>query len=117
MREHVYGYVVGSQVSYRQGVIAAGRPLFHADGQVATAEASEWEKENEAVLAMAHSTLYRWISTLGSSNNLSQEALEPMGCSELPPRQQPQTQAASAITPQKYRSQARKMVLEACRNL
>ncbi len=117
MREHAHRYVLSNQVNYRQEVTASGTPLFYADGQVATAEASEWEKENEAVPAMAHSTLYRWITTLGSSNNLSQEALEHMGGSKLPPRQQPQTQDASAITPQKYRSQARKMVLEACRNL
>lgn len=117
MRDYVYRYISGGQASYRQGVMASDRPLFHADAQVATAESSEQEKENEAVPAMAHSTLHRWITTLGCSGNLSQEIIERTRGHELRPKRLLQARPASAILPRKYRSQARKRVLEACRGL
>jgi hypothetical protein len=118
MRDYVCWYVLGDQASYRRGVIASNMPLFHDDGQVASAEASEREKENEAVPAMAHSTLHRWITTLGCSGNLSQEIIErTRGHCELRPKRLLQARSASAILPRKYRSQARKRVLEACRSL
>ena len=117
MRDYVCWYVLRDQASYRRGVTASNMPLFHDDGQVATAEASEREKENEAVPAMAHSTLHRWITTLGSPNNFSQEALEQIKHNEFRLRQLPQNRPTSFIAPRKYRSQARKKELEGCRNL
>ncbi len=105
MRERARRYVRDNRISYRKGVTTSAMPLYHANGKVMSADAGELEKEGEELSTMAHSTLYRWITTLGrrmsQGNGNTDSTCKPV----------------SRISTRKYRKQARKRVLEACRNL
>lgn len=88
-------YVEDGSVSYREGVRESKLPIFH-DASIAGPGASELEKESEVAPTLAHTTLFRWVTTLGAvtpSSSMGQE--QRIDCS-------------------KFRSQARKRRLTAC---
>lgn len=131
-------YVDTPELSYRQSVVqdlptavatclppqrgrqaqAGHRPIFHAsaDAERITAESTEVEKENERDPALAHTTVYRWITTLGHLPETLRKAWE------LVKQKEPATRlirhlAEFRVAPQKYRTEARRKVLQACRSL
>ena len=116
MRERARRYVLDKRTSYRKGVTTSALPLFHANGCIACAETSEREKQSEEVHTMAHSTLYRWITTFGHSKYNSQDISCSTGYKNHNP-ERPREPIAFVISPRKYRKRTRKRVLEACRNL
>jgi hypothetical protein len=67
MRARAMRYVTNDSMSYRKGVTESSLPIFHADASVAGVGSSEAEKESEATPVLAHTTLYRWVTTLGKN--------------------------------------------------
>jgi hypothetical protein len=111
-------YVEQPDQSYRQGVREQGKSVFHArsEGEEITAASSEQAKEHERVLALAPSTLYRWVSTLGALGQTLRRALSLIQQAR-PARGLVRELAGFRVAPGKYRSQARQGVLHACRCL
>ena len=111
-------YVEQAARSYRQGVRERGRPVFHAraEGQEITAESSDEDKRRERTPALAHTTLYRWVTTLGQWGRTLREAVQWIQqrdpatglCRQL---------AGFRVSPRKYRTPARRRLLHACRSL
>jgi hypothetical protein len=111
-------YVEDEEASYRTGVQEQGRPVFHAppEGQEITADSSEAEKRKEEVRALAHSTLYRWVTTLGTLPHTMRRAWN------LIQQQDPATPlvrelASFRVAATKHGTPARGRVLHACRSL
>jgi len=111
-------YVDTPQLSYRQSVEQNHRPIFHASPhrQAITAHSTEAEKEKERNPALAHTTVYRWITTLGHLPKTLRQAWE------LIKQKEPTTRlirhlAEFRVAPWKYRTEARRKVLAACRSL
>ena len=116
--DRAQGYVEDDGRSYRRAVKTNGRPVFHEpeSGAEITAESSEEDKKRESVATLAHSALYRWVTTLGQLSNTVRHA------SELIRQRDPGTGlfrecAGLAIHPRKYRSLARRRVLQNCGSL
>ena len=65
MQARAARYVTNDDMSYRRGVRESTLPIFHADAPVAGVDSSEEEKDFEATPVLAHTTLYRWVTTLG----------------------------------------------------
>ena len=111
-------YVERDDRGYRQGVEEQGRPVFHEqpESEQVTAESTEEEKASERVSVLAHTTLYRWVSALGAWGHLVLRALD------LVKQKNPQTGvfrelSGLQIAPGKFRSGARRGVLETCWSL
>ena len=111
-------YVQDDDLSYRQGVTTNARAVFHDRGedQDITPESTEEDRVQEPVPALAHTTLHRWVTTLGQLPNTVRQA------GEWIRQRQPGTRlfrelAQVRISPRKYRSEARHRVLQACRSL
>ena len=118
MLERCQAYAERDEQSYRKGVQEGGMPVFHEQpqGEQITAESTEEEKANERVPALAHTTLYRWVSTLGAWAHMLHRARE------LIKQRRPGTLlfrelAGFRVAPGKFRSRARRGVLDACRSL
>lgn len=116
--ERCQACVEGDERSYRKGVQDGGKPLFHEQpqGQQITADSTEEDKANETVPALAHTTLYRWVSTLGAWAHTLRRACE------LIKQRRPGTLlfrqlADFRVAAGKFRSQARRRLLHACRSL
>jgi hypothetical protein len=60
-------YVLTEGMSYRQAVSEMGMPLFHAHTAVASHRTSERDKDLEETPILSHTTLFRWLTTLGKS--------------------------------------------------
>lgn len=116
--ERSQAYVEQEDQSYRQGVREQGEPIFHArsEDEEITAASSEQAKTQERVLALAHSTLHRWVSTVGALGQTLRRAwrLIQQAC---PARGLVRELAGFRVAPGKYRSPARQGVLHACRCL
>lgn len=111
-------YVETDEQSYRRGVQDRGKPVFHEqpEHEQIRADSSEEDKAKEGTAALAHTTLYRWISTLGAWRHTLRRA-----CS-LIKQKHPATGlfrdvAGFRVAEGKFRSQARQRVLHACRSL
>ena len=95
-------------MSYRKVVTAGGAALVY-DDPIADAQSTEAEKESEKVRQMSHSTPYRWISDVAASRERLQSVVKQAQQSDLGTRL-----SSIRIASAKYRSEARKRVLEAC---
>jgi len=101
-------YVETDPMSYRGAVKEGGAAVVY-DDPVADSASTEAEKEEEAVREMAHSTVYRWLGSIAANREQWQPVVRLA-------RQFHQGAGLRVITisAAKYRSQARKRVLEAC---
>jgi hypothetical protein len=104
--------------SYRKGVQERGMPVFHEQPQAQqiTAGSTEEEKASERVPALAHTTLYRWVSTLGAWRHLLGRALDLIK-QKCPGAPLFRDLAGFRVAPGKSRSRARRGVLHACWSL
>lgn len=101
-------YVETDSISYRQVVKDEVAAVVY-DDPIADDVSTEAEKESEAVRALAPSTVHRWIGAIGARRERWQPALRLARQLHSGARL-----SAVLISPAKYRSQARKRVLEAC---
>jgi len=102
------GYYLEEEAStYRGTVQEEGMPIFHAS-------TSEEDPINDR--SLAHSTLYRWISTLSDFKEILRCAQD-LVLQKNPASTVCRTLAALEIAPQKYVTAARKGVLKCCRQL
>ena len=101
-------YVETDPLSYRQAVKERGAAVVYAD-PIAEAESTEAEKEAEAARELAPSTVHRWIGMIAERREQWQPAVRLA-------RQIHQEARLSSlmISAAKYRSEARKRVLEVC---
>ena len=111
-------YVETDEQSYRRGVQDGGQPVFHGqpEHEQIRADSSEEDKTKEGTAALAHTTLYRWISTLGALRHTLRRAWS------LIEQKHPATGvfrdvAGFRVAEGKFRSQARRRVLHAYRSL
>lgn len=114
--DRVQGYVQHEGMSYRRAVQTAGRPVFHELDEQTPRRAESGEPEGQEPEperpepVLAHSTLYRWVTTLGGLSNTVRRAMD------LIRQRDPSTGlfracAGLTIPPGKYRSEARRRVL------
>lgn len=101
-------YVETDPMSYRKVVTDGGAALVY-DAPIADAQSTDAEKEAEHVPQMSHSTPHRWISAIAASH----ERLQPVV------KQARETELGGClsliiISPLKYRSEVRKLVLFTC---
>jgi hypothetical protein len=98
-------YIEEPLATYRQVVKAGGVPLRYV-GVAAQRHWSEAQKRREETRALAHATIWRWITTLAKKRGLFQKRIERMqsaaGQADLSPW---------LIQPQKYRSEERRQIL------
>jgi hypothetical protein len=101
-------YVQAEATSYRRAVRDDGWDVVY-DGPVAVGSSTEAEKEAEVSRALAPSTLHRWIGCMAACRERWQPVVRLAGQirREAPPDW-------IAISASKYRSRARKRVLETC---
>ena len=101
-------YVETDPMSYRKVVKEVSAAVVYNDA-IADAASTEAEKEEESARELAPSTVHRWISSIASGR----EQLQPV---VRLARQFHQAVDLNAmiLSAAKYRSQARKCVLEAC---
>jgi hypothetical protein len=101
-------YVETDAMSYRKVVKDRGAAVAY-DDPIAEAESTEGAKEAEAVRELAPSTVHRWIGSIAAGRERWQPAVRLAGQlhrgTQLPPL---------VISAAKYRSQARRHVIEAC---
>ena len=101
-------YVETDPMSYSKVVKDRGSAVVYA-GPIAHTESTEAEKEAEVGRALAPSTVHRWISSIAACRKQWQPAVR------LARQVHQGTRLSSIIiTAAKYRSEARKRVLEAC---
>lgn len=101
-------YVETEPMSYRRVVKQGGAAVVY-DDPIAKAESTEAEKEAEAARELASSTVHRWIGSIAARREQWQPAVR------LARQVHPVTRLRSLmISAAKYRSQARKRVLETC---
>jgi hypothetical protein len=62
-------------LSYRRSVTESSLPIYRWDGEVTRAESSERAKSMEQTQTLAHTTVFRWITTL--ANMAPPTALKP----------------------------------------
>lgn len=102
-------YVETDPMTYRDLVKEKGSSVVY-DDPIADAQASDAEKEGESVRELAHTTPYRWISSIAACRKRLQPVVkEARRLGDLAPRL-----TSIMISPGKYRSQARKRELQAC---
>jgi hypothetical protein len=96
MRTRVITYACDEEVSYRRGVTESALPIFHRDAALCDSSSSERQRESEHTPVLAHATLFRWVTSLGSRK-------VPRGCL-----------AQRSVSPRKYRTTTRLRVLQSC---
>jgi len=101
-------YVETDAMSYRKVVKDRGAAVAY-DDPIAEAESTEAEKETEAARELAPSTVHRWIGSIAARREQWQPAVR------LARQLHQGTQLRSlVISAAKYRSEARRQVLEVC---
>ena len=101
-------YVETGPMSYRQVVKERGSAVVY-DEAIADAESTEAEKEAEVTPELRPSTVHRWIGGIAACREQWQPAVR------LAQRVDPEARLSSImISAAKYRSQARKRVLQTC---
>jgi len=101
-------YVETESMNYREVVKERGAAVVY-DGPIAETKSTETEKEAEVVRALAPSTVHRWISGIAGGRKQWQPAVR------LAQQFDSTTRLRSLlICAAKYRSEARKRVLETC---
>lgn len=101
-------YVETNPMTYRKVVKDRGAAVVYDDA-IADAQATEAEKEAEAVRELAPSTPHRWIGAIAARREQWQPVVKQTHLSGLGAGL-----ASIIIAPGKYRSEARKRTLEAC---
>jgi hypothetical protein len=101
-------YVETDPMTYRKVVKDRGSSVVY-DDPIEDAQATEAEKEAEAVRELAPSTPHRWISTIAARRGQWQPVLKQTQQRGLGARL-----SSIIIAPEKYRSEVRKRTLEAC---
>lgn len=101
-------YVETDPMTYRKVVKESGSSVVY-DDPIADAEATEAEKESEAVRELAPSTPHRWIGTIAAGRQQWQPVVKQAQKTELGGRL-----SLIMISPRKYLSEARKLVLQGC---
>ena len=101
-------YVETDPLSYRQAVKERGGAVVYND-PIAKAESSEAEKEKEATPELRPSTVHRWIGGIAERREQWQPAVRLARQIHQGTRLHP-----LIISAAKYRSEARKRVLEVC---
>lgn len=101
-------YVETDPISYRKVVTDGGAALVY-DAPIAEAQSTEAEKEDEHVPQMSHSTPHRWISAIAAGREQFQLVVKQAQKTEFAGRL-----SSIMISPLKYRSEARKLVLQSC---
>jgi hypothetical protein len=96
MRTRATTYVRDERVSYRRGVTESELPIFHRDAMQYDSSSTERQRESEETPILAHATLYRWVTSLGSRTVRGGFA----------PRM--------PVSPKKYRTKTRLRVLQTC---
>ena len=66
MAERAAKYVNDTAASYRKGVCSANLPVFHAAGPVAISTHRQQSEPEPSLTTMAHTSLFRWVTTLGT---------------------------------------------------
>jgi len=109
MEKRSEAYVESDPISYRKVVREDGFAVVY-DGPIADVDATEAEKEREWVPELAHTTPYRWISSIARCRERLQPVVnQARRVSDLAPRL-----STIMISSAKYRSEARKRALQAC---
>ena len=108
IEKYAEAYVETDPMSYRKVVTAGGAALVY-DDPITDAQSTEAEKEGEKVRHMSHSTPHRWISDIAACRNRLHPVVKQAQQSDLGARL-----SSIRIASSKYRSEARKCVLEAC---
>lgn len=101
-------YVETDSMTYRKVVKDRGVAVVY-DDPVAEADATEAEKEAEAVRELAPSTAHRWIGAIAARREQWQPVVRQTQRNGLGARL-----SSIVIAPCKYRGEARKRTLEAC---
>jgi len=101
-------YVETNPMTYRKVVKDRGAAVVY-DDPIAQADATEAEKEAEAVRELAPSTPHRWIGAIAARREQWQPVIKQTQRSGLGARL-----SSILIAPGKYRSEARKRTLEVC---
>lgn len=101
-------YVETEPMSYRKVVKERGSAIVY-DGPIADAESTEAGKDAEVDRALAPSTVHRWIGSIAARREQWQPAVRL--ARQLHPGMRLRSFAISAA---KYRSQARKRLIEVC---
>lgn len=101
-------YVETDPMAYRKVVKESGSSVVY-DDLIADAQATEAEKESEAVRELAPSTPHRWISAIAAGRQQWQPVVNRAQRTDLAGRL-----SSIMISPLKYRSEARKLVLQGC---
>lgn len=101
-------YVETDPMTYRKVVTDRGSAVVY-DDPIAEAQATQAEKEAEAVRELAPSTPHRWISTIAARREQTQPVLKQTQQRGLGARL-----SSIVIAPEKYRSEARRQALEGC---
>jgi hypothetical protein len=103
-------YVETEPMSYRKVVKEQGAAVVY-DDPIADAAATEAEKEMEAARELAPSTVYRWVGSIAAGREQGRLA----AVMRLARQVQPEASLrVLVISAEKYRSRARKGVLETC---
>lgn len=101
-------YVETNPMTYRKVVGDGGAAVVY-DDPIADAQATEADKEAEAVRELAPSTVHRWIGAIAACREQWQPMVKRAQLRGLGARL-----ASIVIAPEKYHSQARKRTLETC---
>ena len=99
MAEHAAKYVSNASTSYRKGVSSGNLPNFYEKLPSAESAPLGCTDERSSLPAMAHTSLFRWVSTLGDDGQ----------------RQSDDIPADFAPAPHKFTSEQRRSTLVACR--
>jgi hypothetical protein len=108
IEKRAFVYMETDPMTYRK-VVKEGGALVVYDDPVADAQATEAEKEAEAVRELAPSTPHRWIGTIAACREQGQPVVKQAQKSERGGHL-----SSIMISPLKYRSEARKLVLQGC---
>jgi hypothetical protein len=108
MEARAESYVETHPMTYRKVVRDRGAAVVY-DDPIAEADATEAEKEAEAVRELAPSTPHRWIGAIAAAREQWQPVVKQTQRSGLGARL-----CSLIIAPGKYRSEGRKRTLEAC---
>ena len=99
MCSFVRRYLEDGCLSYRRGVTESRLPIFHTDPGMAGSGSSERVKKREITRILSHTTLFRWITSLGTT---------------LPPSS---ARNGSDVSPRKAQTPARLRLLSTCLKL
>ena len=101
-------YIETDPMTYRRVVLDKGAHVAYA-GSVADAHATEAEKEADTPPVLAPSTVYRWVGSIAACR----EGYQPL-VAQARASDRGSSLSTLLISPVKYRSEARRCILEAC---